>query len=211
MDYKITYLKLRLKPYEPVNMEEFYRAILTALGLKHKEHKFVNSGKSKHFFSTAYYKGVYIKLPYYETMSEGFLVEITEEGLETVSHMGTNGTLIENLCDLFLLLCDLKFQRIDIDSHYIPNHIQSIIHKVGKCCCCQIGGRGSSVQGLYYDNKFTYSARHRAAEVIIEDLLCNDSETFAISFKDFVDNWKPKNFSSYCHLNIGASPALRNQ
>lgn len=65
MYYKVTHLTLRIKPIAEVNREEFFRRILKFLGLYEYRNKFVNTGGNKQYFSTAKYKGIYIKLPFY--------------------------------------------------------------------------------------------------------------------------------------------------
>ncbi len=202
MYYKVTHLTLRIKPIAEVNREEFFRRILKFLGLYEYRNKFVNTGGNKQYFSTAKYKGIYIKLPFYETMQGvGFIVEITKQGFDFFNGDSDFNQRIffNSLLDNLTHFSDVLITRIDIKSDYIPPHIQELIPSSYKNSnsTVYIGSRKSRIQGMYINKIFTYKFLEAVAEPIIDGLLCDDFEEFKCSLAVFLDNWQPHYITIY--------------
>ena len=217
MEYKITWLTLRLLPKAPVNREEFYKAIITALHLNSVEHKFVNVGGNRHYYSVARYKGVNIKLPFYETMSEqGFIIEMTQEGLKTVANCDTYriSELFRCFYSFIPWSSDLTVTRIDIETDYIPKKILALIPPqcLKSNSTVYLGSYRSLFYGVYSENKITYVSRHSAAAFMSEEMFSGTPASFEIFLKDFLNNWKPHNLTSRTIVfekEPGPSPATK--
>lgn len=201
MEYKITHCTIRIIPKEPVNREAFYTKILKVLGLKACMDKFINTGGNKHYFSVASYSGVNIKLPFYETMEKrGFVLEITKHGLEFLfdDMIYSPISLIETLSDEFISLADVFPVRIDIETDYIPPHVLAHIPSefLKNDVTAYIGSLRSFYRCIYSKNKVVYSFIKRGAKFLEEEMLCYiTSDDFKASFKEFLDNWKPRSYS----------------
>jgi len=204
VEYKITWLTLRVIPNTPVNREKFYRRIIKALGLGSLEDKFVNSGGNKHYFSTASYNGINIKLPFYETMDiEGFVIEIKEKGFQTV----TDGSLLQivlliaTLFDIFLPVSKMSCARIDVETDYIPPKVlETIPRNLKSNDTLIIGSAKSTVHGRYSENKITYVLRNKVSDTILCKMFDSTYDGFSYELKDFLENWKPHEMTTYCHV-----------
>ncbi len=192
MDYKITWLSLRIVPKINVNREEFLRGILEVLGVYTYRNKFVNVRGNKHYFSEAVYNGIRIKQPFYETMlQQGFVLEISKKGMEFLTGFNEFGAAY--LYILFLDTFEASVIRMDIETDYIPPHILKKIptEYLKSNATVYIGSEKSDLYCRYSKNKATYISRNRQADFISDELLCNDYYGFGGSFSGFLNDWKP--------------------
>lgn len=198
MDYKITWLTLRIVPKINVNREEFLRGILEVLGLYTCRNKFVNVRGNKHYFSEAVYNGIRIKLPFYETMlQQGFVLEISKKGMEFLTGFNEFGAAY-----LYILLLDTfeaSVIRMDIETDYLPPHILKKIPSeyLKSNATVYIGSVKSDFHCRYSKNKATYISRNRQADFISDELLCNNYYGFGVSFSGFLHDWKPRETTIY--------------
>lgn len=194
---KVTHLTLRIIPEINVNREEFFREILKTLSLYEYRNKFVNIGGNKQYYSTASYKGIYIKLPFYETMYRvGFVLEITEKGMEFLTGYAEycGAALLELLFDNFILTSNVSVVRIDIETDYIPAHLLKKIPSeyLKSNGTLYIGSYKSSFCCRYSKNKAMYISTNRHSDFISDELISYNDNDFGVLFSDFLDNWKPR-------------------
>ena len=197
MGYKVTHLTLRIIPEINVNREEFFRGILKTLSLYEYRNKFVNIGGNKQYYSTASYKGIHIKLPFYETMHQvGFVLDLTEKGMAFLTGFAEyfGAALLELLLDKFILTSDVSVVRIDIETDYIPTHLLKKIppEYLKSNGTLYIGSYKSSFCCRYSKNKATYISTKMRADFISDELISYNDNDFGVLFSDFLENWKPR-------------------
>ena len=147
--------------------------------------------------STASYKGIHIKLPFYETMHQvGFVLDLTEKGMAFLTGFAEyfGAALLELLLDKFILTSDVSVVRIDIETDYIPTHLLKKIppEYLKSNGTLYIGSYKSSFCCRYSKNKATYISTKMRADFISDELISYNDNDFGVLFSDFLENWKPR-------------------
>lgn len=206
MEFKVAYLRLSLRLVNPVDIEDFYNGILSFLGL----HKIcLSSKKSKYYACIRYYKGIYIKIPKSNSLVQDFIIEFTQEGLETYIHINSHSVklMLYSLYDMYSETCVVTCRRIDIVTDYIPTHISKFIESFcdKSIFSYSIGFRTSDLRLSSFSNSnfklHIYCFNGLFSQLVVDDYLIN-SNCFSDNFKGILSKCKPKCFNSIRYAEV---------